>query len=130
MPTNPDRKAKSLVGKERENVTNHEWLPTHEEIGKRFMAARGKRKVPEIVVLSGIADAIVRRCEKGEQTPNLELLSFYFKHDGISANWILYGSEPKVSVEGLRIQAQGLTHDQRVALAASLLAPATPDDAP
>ena len=130
MPTNPDRKAKSLAGKEKENVTNHEWLPSYEDVGRRFKMARGDREVPEIVALSGIADAIIRRCEKGEQAPNLPLLSFYFKHDGISVDWILYGSESKISVEALRVQAQSLSQDQRVALAASLLTPAKPNDAP
>jgi len=105
------------------------WLPSHIEVGVRFQKARGDRSVPDIERLSGIADAVIRRCEKGQQAPNLELLAFYSAHDGISSDLILMGAAPELSVATLQIQALQLPPDQRIALAAFLLSHQVPGDA-
>jgi hypothetical protein len=105
------------------------WLPPSVDVGVRFQNARGDRSVPEIEQLSGISDAIIRRCEKGQQAPNLELLAFYSAHDGISSDLILMGAAPELSLATLQIQALQLPPDQRVALAAFLLSHQAPGDA-
>jgi transcriptional regulator with XRE-family HTH domain len=106
-------------------------LPQYPEIGERFKIARGNRTAIEIEALSGVSNSIVGRCEKGQQSPNLELLAYYSRAENISTDLILLGANVAANnLVSLRIQCLALPQDQRIALARELLADLEQTDAP
>jgi transcriptional regulator with XRE-family HTH domain len=106
-------------------------VPPYAEIGERLKLVRGNRSATEIEALSGVSDTAIGKCEKGQQSPSLELLAYYSLEENIPIDLIMFGfNPPGGSLLSLRIQCLALPLDQRVALAREILADLGQTDAP
>jgi len=107
------------------------FMPPHTEIGERLRLARGKRTASEVAALSGVSDTAIGKCEKGQQSPSLDLLAYYSQVEKIPVDLLMFGAKPHGDdLISLRLQCLALPPEQRVALAREILADLERSDVP
>jgi transcriptional regulator with XRE-family HTH domain len=121
MPDNPKPLIQEHLPSVKKNKKSR--LPPNTEIGERLRLARGDRAATDIEALSGVSNTAIGKCEKGKQTPSLDLLAYYSHAEGIPMDLIVFGSAPiGDSLVALRMQCLALPPEQRIALAREILA--------